>query len=162
MPRATARAEAARRLGKEPGRRARSSSSPPPPAPWDRGPRREADRRQMAHAGEAIGRGSEGAPAAGCCLSLGGGGEQPPKARHSGSLGGWRLRIVPSREPGRGGRGGQKERAVREGLLEGKEGSPGRKHWLETRGAALFPTWGTAEGPGGRGSGNRMGGGGRR
>lgn len=53
--------------GKQPARSGRICSSPTRAGAWDRGPRREADRRQMAHAG---GGGDwprlQGAPAAGC------------------------------------------------------------------------------------------------
>ncbi|CAI9162130.1 unnamed protein product [Rangifer tarandus platyrhynchus] len=108
--------------GKEPGRRGRSSSSPPPPAPGiaARGERLTGGRWHT------LGDGGDwprlrGAPAAGC-LSEGEGAETSPRLALPGSLGGWRLRIVPSREPGERGRGGPKERAVGKGLLEERRG----------------------------------------
>lgn len=113
----------------------------------------------MAHAGGG-GRlaAAPGCPRRGLPLLGGGGGEQPP-ARPPGLSGG--LETTDRAQPGAGREvgGWTKGTCGGEGAAGGKEGSPGRKHWLETRGAALFPTWGTAEGPEGRGRGNRMGGG---
>lgn len=119
MPRATARAEAARRLGKsqEGGPEA---AAPTPPAPGIAA-RGEADRRQMAHAGEGDWPRLRGAPAAGLPL-LGEGGERPP-ARPPGLSGGLETsqdRAQP--EAGERWEGGQKERAVGKGLLEERRG----------------------------------------
>ena len=95
-----------------------------------------------------------GCPRRGLPLLAGGGGEQPP-ARPPGLSGG--LETADSAQPGAGrGRGWTKGTRGGEGAAGGKEGSPGREDWLETRGAALFPPWGTAEGPEGRRWGNRM------
>lgn len=79
MPRAKARAEAARRLGRSQEGGAESAAPPTPAGAWDRGPRREADRRQMAHAGGG-GRlaSAPGCPRRGLPLLGGGGGKQPP------------------------------------------------------------------------------------
>lgn len=84
------------------------------------------------------------------------GAENSPRLALPGLSGGWRLRIVPSREPERGGRvvkgtcGGEGAAGGRRGHRAGSTG------WR--RAALPFPTWGTAGGPEGRGSGNRMGG----
>lgn len=100
VPWATARAEASRRRGPSQEGGAESAAPPTPAGAWDRGPRREADRRQMAHAG---GGGrlawAPGCPRRGLPL-LGGGEEHSPRLARPGSLGGRRLRIKPSQEPG--------------------------------------------------------------
>lgn len=95
---------------------------PTPAGAWDRGPRREAGRRQMAHArGGGRLAAAPGCPRRGLPLLGGGGGEQPP-ARPPGLSGG--LETADRAQPGarREGRGGPKERAVGKGLLEERRG----------------------------------------
>lgn len=140
--------------GKEPGRRGRISSSPTPGGAWDRGPRREADRRQMAHAGGGRGRLAwlRGALAMGC-LSLEEGAENSPPRTRAGSPGGWRPPIPPSPAGSleRGGRtkGAQWGRGVLEERGGGSQaGRPQR---------CPFPPAGNPERPRGQRWGNRRG-----
>lgn len=137
--------------GKEPGRRGRISSSPTPAGAWDRGPRREADRRQMAHAGGG-GRlaSAPGCPRRGLLLLGGGGGEQPP-ARPPRLSGG--LETADHAQPRSRREGGGQKELGGEGVCGGRGGVT---RGGQARSAAPFHPRGAVEGPEAGGGGNRM------